>query len=240
MKTTAILILSLHIWVCTSCSGQGSEKLYSFKNEKGISNEDGIPKTDSTYYFPLEVFVDSVVFANSTEVKLDTFSVEWFSRDLHRMQEPVLYNSYLDKEIYRLTWLRSFHPQVVIRLEKQNDKIKLIEKKLIEYISEKEVGDGMITLVTDSIKLEESSKFLSDRVWKNFEYLFIKNDFHSMPSTVAWEWGNDGSEWILEKHNLNGYYVVNRWSPDEMQYSKFREIGDFLIDNSRFKDEERY
>ena len=120
---------------------------YEFPNNPTISDEQGNPVSDSTFYFPLELFIDSIKWANKTEIKQDTFSVKWFSQDLWFSKEPVLYNYYLGHSIYRLTWLRSFHPAIILRIENRNGEISLIEKKMTlidpwKELSEDELTDG--------------------------------------------------------------------------------------------------
>jgi hypothetical protein len=58
-----------------------------------------------------------------------------------------------------------------------------------------------------------------------------------MPCTIRFQWGTDGSQWILESHSNGGYHVVDRWNGGNKNYY---EICKFLIENSRFVDEERY
>ncbi|MEP1032968.1 hypothetical protein [Ekhidna sp.] len=239
---------------------------YDYPNNPIISNKLREPRTDSTHYFPLELFIDSIEWADRIDVKIDTSKVEWFSDDLWFSDEPVLYNYFLDREIYRLTWLRSFHPAIILRLERNNGNIILLEKKMTfiepwkpvpEHRRQKldtsmvqssalkrAILDGKIGTPMewnpDSSVVETNILKVSNKTWQEFQRLLEDKRFDRMPTTRAWGFGTDGSEWILEKHFENEYHVVNRWSPDNNSYSNFREIGDFLIDLSSYKNEERY
>ncbi len=152
--------------------------------------------------------------------------------------------------------MRSFHPAIVLRLEKQNRDITLVEKKVTLIEPWKELSDDELTeehrkskkegsgptmvYRPDSATIEPNIRKLTESDWKHFEKLINEHSFKSMSSTRAWEWGTDGSEWILEQHKKGVYHVVNRWSPNKRQYSEFRKIGNYLIDLSSFKNEERY
>ena len=116
----------------------------------------------------------------------------------------------------------------------------LYEKKLLEYKSTRTIGKDTYQIVTDSVRVEASNRKINLETWQKFELLLAEYKFGSMPTTVAEGLGCDGSEWILEKHSPEGYYVVNRWSPGEHQYTSFRKICDYLIDISKYKEERRY
>lgn len=232
---------------------------YKFPNNPSISDEKGNPVSDTTYYFPLELFIDSIRFANTTEIKQDTFSVRWFSQDLWLSEEPVLSNYYLNRDIYRLTWLRSFHPAIILRIENSDGEVILIEKEMTLNEPRKELEQVPGNELTEEEKeqmtkgagslpeyqiekatIQSKVRKLTISDWTNFEHLLDELNFGSMPTTRAWEFGTDGSEWILEQHKEDKYHVVNRWTPGKRQYSTFRKLGDFLIDKSSYKNEKRY
>ena len=82
-----------------------------------------IPKTESEYYFQLKGSrYDSINNA------VDTFRNQWFSHFLFRMKEPIIHEYKGSMEIYRFTWLRTFHHPVVLRLEKKEDSARLMSK----------------------------------------------------------------------------------------------------------------
>ncbi|MEQ9375859.1 MAG: hypothetical protein RIG68_11810 [Imperialibacter sp.] len=234
----SLLIVSIILAGCIVSTSEPT--LYPYLSDPDISNKLGEPVTDSAYFFPIEHFIDSIKFSNTIEIRLDTFSVEWYSEQLRFMSEPILYNFYLGKQVYRLTWLRSLHPGIVLRLENLNGEIILTQKELTLIKPWKRVDSVTYTYAPERFKLKDKSKKLKSEFWRDFERLLADNNFDNMPTTVAWEVGTDGSEWILERHDKDGYFVVNRWTPNERQYKNFREIGDYLIDASIFKKDERY
>jgi len=131
---------------------------------KSICNVDGTPKDSLSKYFPAQLFIDSIPcildgenlfklnyfgskkdyaarFGKSFESLKDTFQMveDTFllkikSYTLFKMQEPILYNHYLDRKVYRMTSLRAFNPPIVVRIEKNNDSIIIIFKKLNKNI----------------------------------------------------------------------------------------------------------
>ncbi|WP_042892161.1 hypothetical protein, partial [Anaplasma marginale] len=140
-----------------------------------ISNVLGEPATSSTFYFPLEHFIDTLNFFDTTIIQLDTFSVRWFSEQLHFMDEPILYNYFLDKQIYRLTWLRSFHPDIVLRFENRNGEIALIQKKLTLIDPWKRIDSVTMVYDPDEFDLKERTKKLNLKLWTQFELLLKQN-----------------------------------------------------------------
>jgi len=239
MKNLLFIIAIIFSFTLIKCNKDN--KLYDFKNDSRISKDDGEPIDSNTFYFPLDVFIDSCKFDN-WKVESDTFSVSRFSKVLFNMNEPVLYNKYLNKEIYQLTLLRSFDSDIVIRLEKSNDSIFFFEKTYFQFEScitdSEKVEDGVNIVylhdVTDSVHVNKSSKLLSIELWDKFEKIVNENNFQLMPTTVAMDFGPDGKVWILEKHTKKGYYVVKRTSYGK-GLKNLIKICDFLINNSRFK-----
>ena len=91
-------------------------------------------------HFPYSYFVnrpENGAFDNSTDYLGETsssfFWVDAFSKDLTKMQEPVLYNNQLqeDEAIFRFSFFPSFHPPVSFRVVKNNRKMTLYWKILL-------------------------------------------------------------------------------------------------------------
>ncbi|TPE45930.1 hypothetical protein FJM65_00875 [Pontibacter mangrovi] len=75
------------------------------------------------------------------------------------------------------------------------------------------------------------TKQLTLNDWETFENLLQETGYWSMaPSDDTF--GMDGSRWIVEAHQKDKYWVVNRWSPR----SDFSRIGHYLIDVSGLKE----
>lgn len=165
----------------------------------------------SLYYLPLEKFTDT-----SSYVGQDTFLVTWYSGMLKALKEPILFNKSVKKEIYRLTWLRTFHNPVAIRIEKSEGGYTLFWK-LCDGAGGYEPGQLIIN----------KSKKITQEDWDDFQDLLQEIDFWNIETEEKGLEGNDGSQWILEGLGQKGYHVVDRWTP---QQNGYYNCGNFLIE----------
>src|SRR5690606_3456867 len=97
--------------------------------------------TQFQHYFPKEMFPELNIKRTKTEdgfkmvttIIEDTFNEDvsnWYSQHLYAMKEPLLFNGETKKEIYRFTWLRTFHNPIAIRIERINSQYYLYWKRL--------------------------------------------------------------------------------------------------------------
>jgi hypothetical protein len=190
-----------------------SQSIDKFINSTIEVDNKNVPTDKKQFYFPKEMFpeveTEYVRVNDSTtrietkiiEGKYDDFVMEWYSQHLFAMKEPLLFNRKINKEIYRFTWLRTFHKPIAIRIEKENAEYK-IYWKMLSGAGGYEPGK----LIT------EKTKKLTEKEWLNFNELLKKSNFWKMEigrSSI----GNDGSEWILEGVNKTDYKVVSIWTP---------------------------
>ena len=132
-------------------------KNYNSCNKEGIPNDSLIEYFPSFLFnqkVPSILFGDSIVFPlagrtkeefikdlkvldlkihelkDTFEYEQDTFSLRLNSYLLFKMNEPILYDHYLGKDIYRLIVLRSFDLPIAITLEKCDNKYVLKSKIL--------------------------------------------------------------------------------------------------------------
>ncbi|WP_139276168.1 hypothetical protein [Sinomicrobium oceani] len=189
-------------------------------------------------YFPKEMFpeveMDWIKTDNGTKIvtkvkegTYDEFVVNWYSKHLHAMKEPLLFNRKIDKEIYRFTWLRTFDKPMTFRFEKGNDGYILYWKVL--------TGSGGYE--PGEIEVERI-KILTEKEWAEFTQLVGKSDFWNMDlgrSSI----GTDGSEWIMEGVNQTDYRAVSVWSPSK---GNFYNTCDYLISlvNLKIPEREKY
>ena len=92
-----------------------------YPEDTQVSKIDGTPKDSMTYYFPKKIQLDTGTF----DTKIDKFLSTWFSEDLYVAKEPILFNYYLGKDMYRFLWLRSFDKPIVFVLSKSENQITL-------------------------------------------------------------------------------------------------------------------
>lgn len=202
-----------------SCSSSTNKIAKSGTNSDTIQ----VPKDSSVLYFKLKKdWKDSVPDA------LAAFVNKWYSEMLFALHEPVLSNYNGDKEIYRFTWLRTFHHPVAIRIEKQNDAIKLFTK----------VCNGAGGYRPGKLIFDSSFDIESD-IFNLLVKKVDENKFWQMETEIP-NGGMDGAEWILEVVRNNKYHIVTRWSPTiEKKQKNFGNIGRYFISISRIKKEEK-
>jgi hypothetical protein len=239
------LLYIIILTILCSCNSRNSidNKLYKYEKDSKISNNIGEPVDSSTFYFPFNILPDSLK-TDKWETYLDSAHIKYFSEVLFKVREPVLTNNYLGKEIYRVTLLRSFDPDIVVRIEKSNDGISLFEKTYFQY--RRSVEDSVIQskdsmppvhcihTVIDSTKITQSAKKISKKDWIRFEEMTRNKKFESMPTTVKMDFGPDGDIWLLEKHSKQGYYLVKRSSYGK-GVDSLKTICDSLIRMSDLK-----
>ena len=172
-----------------------------------------IPLDSSVFYFKVKSN-----WKATTINTLDTFVNSWYSKMLFGLKEPILKNYQGDKEIYRFTWLRTFHHPVSLRIEKQGNIIKLFIKVCNGaggYDPKKIIFDTTINATT-----------------KQFKTLLQKIDninFWNLITEQRYDTGKDGSELIIEAIKDNKYHMVTRWTPSIQRQRNFRSVGEYLI-----------
>jgi hypothetical protein len=133
---------------------------------------------------------------------------------LFALKEPIIKDYQGDKEIYRFTWLRTFHHPVSVRLEKQRDIIKLFAKVCDGaggYEPKQIIFDTTITVTANEYNL--LTKKVTDIGFRN------------LPTEKRDGNGMDGSEWIIEVVKDNKYHMVTRWTPSIERQGNFRSVG---------------
>jgi len=250
--------------------------LTPFAEDKSISDNFGNPVDSNVYYFQEATFFDLIEyildkktgykyssihdiksFSESVKIPLDQLVVgydtlrykpelEFFSYFLYKLKEPVLYNFYLGKEIYRLTYLGSFGPTLTISLIKDHRKIFLKTKTTIDplyarfklrYIPD-EIDSSYISKwpTQFNFKINETTR-LTRKDYDNLVGLINKTKINCISSHGKRVPMLDGATWIFESHSNKGYHYVIRHSNSN---DTLRILGDFLLDLSPAKSEKRY
>ena len=234
--TKTIILSFLAFFLCQKGIGQSIENFIDRTIKVDSRN---VPIDQKQFYFPKEMFpkldLNYVKVNDSTtrietkiiDGKYDDFVMEWYSKHLFSMKEPLLFNRKTKKQIYRFTWLRTFDKPVAIKIEKDKNQYTLFWKMLSGAGGYKP-GELIV----------EKSKELSEKEWLNFIELVEKADFWNMElgrSSI----GFDGSEWILEAVNPTDYKVVSVWTPRK---SNFYNACNYLISltDLNIKGKEKY
>ena len=150
-------------------------------------------------YFPKNTFNDHVV--------------SWYSKQLRALNEPSIYKqvSNQDKEIYRFTWLRTFHNPISIRVEKNKQGKPIVIVK---------VADGKGGYDPGKIKIS-STVTITTKKYKQFIRKIGYYYFFWYIAETGKSLGLDGAQWIVEGLSNGKYHIVDRWSPG----GRVRKIG---------------
>lgn len=147
------------------------------------------------------------------------------SKQLIALKEPIIFNDNSTKEIYRFTWLRSFHNPIAIRFEKLGDDYRLYWK-----LCSGAGGYAPGKLIIDKQKVIDKS------IWDEFKKLLDQINFWKLNTTEE-VIGTDGAEWIIEGKDSKHYQVVDRWTPNHE--SDYFKCCNFLISLTDLKISER-
>lgn len=151
---------------------------------------------DIVEYFPDHLFNDYPDQNN--------FVADWYSKQLLAMHEQPLFPPQSNIQVYRFTWLRTFHNPMSFRLVINSDGSASLFVKRANGAGGYDPGQLDLDK-TLPISSADTSKLLSD---------LVRMEFWNMPSYVEAGRGFDGSHWIVEGVSNGLYHVVDRWSPN--------------------------
>lgn len=153
----------------------------------------------------------------------------YYTRYLAAMNEPSV-KTPLQKgveQVFRFTYLRSFHDPLVVRITSKGGVLSATSVRLEmdrEYRPVKIQHDK--TAVLD----EASSQVI--------RALTEQKDFwrplNATEETIA-SGGTDGSRWIFEIHDKDGYRMIDIWSPDALTITE-EEAKQYGLDRSNLRD----
>lgn len=161
------VILGFIILLFLSCGHSKKDfVVVEFKEVKDC-NKNGIPNDSSVGYFPIDLFRDTFSeFTNTSDLRM-------YSYMYYKMDEPVLCNHYLNKEVYRLTSIRTnYHSPLVITIEKSKDSIVLITKELnrrVDFPFIKNPGPVVFVEPIDPNKADKNEKLRCKTIQKTLE-----------------------------------------------------------------------
>ena len=178
-------------------------------------------RNSANYYFPKGEF-------RSINANLDQFVREWYSNHLKAMSESSLScGQFGENEIYRFTWLRTFHHPIAIRITHTS------EQTILEAVELSGAGGykpGQI--------FRRTKKQLSSSQWEDLLSAIYKATFWNVSASEP-SGGLDGARWVFEGRRGLIYRVVDRWSPDD---GEFRRLGLTFLDLAQWSvpDKELY
>jgi hypothetical protein len=146
------------------------------------------------------------------------FENRWYSKHLLAAKEPSLYEAARrpgGNDVIRFTWLPSFHPPVIVRVEGlRSASPHLIAKQLS--------GAGGYD---PGVVAKQIDRRLSPVEAVALRHVLLRTNVFDLPALEC-RGGMDGAKWIVEGLGKDGYHFVARWSPDD---GKVHETGLALL-----------
>jgi hypothetical protein len=173
-----------------------------------------------TVYFPPAFAKASVRCERGAQEIVSDLENRWYSSHLSAAKEPSLYVALTRRKgtissQLRFTWLRSFHPPVVVRIDRTGTNSPVLVAKQLS-------GAGGYAPGTISKSLERP---LSATEANRLHAILMRTDIsHAAPKEC--DRGIDGAQWLIEVMDSSGCHFVDRWSPDR---GAVRELGLFLL-----------
>lgn len=166
-------------------------------------------------YFPYSYFVnwpekdvwdvgtDYILSENQLGLWGSCFWVNFVSKELAAMKEPVLYDYKLqsDEEIFRCSFFPSFHPSVSFRITKTGPKTTLYWEKLIPHYKEK--ADDIYGYET-SYSLKKGKRTVKPSQYEEFVQLIKNVEQAELPRSFFVSM-TDGAQWIYEHKTNQGF-----------------------------------
>jgi hypothetical protein len=149
-------------------------------------------------YFPKRIFRDKTVRDESIS--------KWYGGQLSALEESSIWAQRgTKKEIYRFTWLRTFHNPIAVRLEMSDDGTGVLFLKRCDGAGGYKPGKLILN----------KSAIISKEEMDNVKKKFDKLNFWEQSSRDPGEGGMDGAQWIFEGLRDGKYHLVDRWTPEK-------------------------
>jgi len=182
----------------------------------------------SPYYFPIIGFAEypkdwlrdyRADLINRTDLFL--FHNKWYSKHYKALREEKLYNKKTDNEIFRFVYLPTFNSPICIRVEKKNN----------EYILTSKRTNGQGGYKAGWL-VRKNKKKITETQWNELmKKVNSINDWEVYYKEEI-DGGLDGSQWIFEYLNPEGYKIRDVWSPSD----EFYHLGIFLFNLAGIKE----
>lgn len=179
------------------------------------------PPTSTASYFAPSLRKPSITCnytgAPQGVAAVDDFENLWYSQVLGLAKEPSIYliskePRSADVNTLRFTWLRSFDPAIIIRV----DSVGAAPSRLIAKQLSDESGNFDRRLTRNLSTAEANQLTL----------LMHQSKILDLPATEECILQMDGSRWIFEAADKSGYHFVERLSPER---GPAREVGEYLL-----------
>lgn len=143
--------------------------------------------------------------------RMDGFKRRSYNAQLLAMEEPILFGDKSGPAVVRLTWLRSFHKPMSFRLSADIDGTSTIIVKQLDKplrFTRTTNKPGPIVQVTGKLDLSKEVRLGPDKTKELLDGLRDLKVF-SLPKS-NFDFGLDGSRWVLEVSENGKYHVLDR------------------------------
>lgn len=182
------------------------------------------PSTDLAYFFPEGALTEQTPSNPDFSRDWDISRRAQYSSHLAVMGEPSLSCGASDAdEIYRFTWLRSWHAPIAMRVERRDGVYAMMTAQLDGY-GGYEPGGVVVRVETAMDGAEwakltaalEHAQFWSVPTIPQVDCEGLLNVIEGLPPVrdyLCVRMGTDGARWIFEGQRDGEYHVVDRYSP---------------------------
>lgn len=184
------------------------QQIEKYKNRNWISKSP--QEIDNDCYFPIWYFINlddkwENDLSRDYLFELEMSPSKGLSYFLQKVDEPCLYNQHNSEasEIFRFTWLRTFHNPICLRLEKINESYMLYWKLM----------DGAGGYDYGKLKTSKSKK-ISNTEWNLFNDLFNAIKISELPNRSYYPM-TDGASWTIEYWTPNLFKAHDTNIPSE-------------------------
>ncbi|TCM40016.1 hypothetical protein [Novosphingobium sp. ST904] len=147
------------------------------------------------------------------------FEREWYSDALAAAGEPSLASASLsdrtEQEQFRFTWLPTFHHPVVVRVtfDAEGGRLDAVELSGSGGYEPGKIGRQIHRPLQpdELVKIRQAS---------------AETMLFEFRSVECGKVGIDGSEWLFEKRDANGYHFGNYWAPEK---NRARRTGELML-----------
>lgn len=144
--------------------------------------------------------------------------------ELRHLDEPALYRPAEVREFaphtWRLTWLRSFDPPVIVRVSEHSGGSLRLD-------AVHRAGRGLYR-ASPRVADERVSRWLTADEAELLRRTMTETRVFDGSPTECEQGGTDGAEWVLETNGPAGYRVVQSWTP--AKDAAVRVASDALLD----------
>jgi hypothetical protein len=187
---------------------------------ENLSTEQGEFFPRALYGLPIDCSDLGSLPSRRPMMALSDFQQQWFSSHLAAAGEQPLLTlaaeTPADAFLMRFIWLPTFHNPVVVRLESTTRGAPRIVAVRLSGAGGYEPGQVF----------KRIERRLSDEEWQRISSLMARTELLEQEPAEC-QLGLDGSEWIVEAVDQDGYHFIKRWSPEE---GPVREFGSLLLE----------